>query len=133
MLPILMLPILSLSLSLSAASSPTATFPAASRFNFRGSDCAYYVAGQYGVCEAVDRAIAECSSRCASACRVVDLSPTTCLDTMEAGDAEDDALDGWVGDMLLHGLLEDGAELDLEPRYIQGGKRGLQCHFNLRI
>ena len=40
-----MLPILSLSLSLSAASPPTTTFPAASRFNFRGSDCAYYVAG----------------------------------------------------------------------------------------
>ena len=44
-MPILMLPILSLSLSLSAASPPTPTFPAASRFNFRGSDCAYYVAG----------------------------------------------------------------------------------------
>ena len=59
--------------------------------------CAYYVAGQYGVCEAVDRAIAECSSRCPgqAACRVVDLSPGTCLGGSPAasGDGDDDEED----------------------------------------
>ena len=59
--------------------------------------CAYYVAGQYGVCEAVDRAIAECSSRCpGAACRIVDLFPSTCLGGSPAasGDGDGDEDDG---------------------------------------
>ena len=45
--------------------------------------CAWYVAGQYGVCEAVDRAIAGCEAHCGGrtgVCRAVDASPSLCLE-----------------------------------------------------
>ena len=41
--------------------------------------CAVVVFDQYGVCEAVDKAIKDCSNSGNCSCRVVDVSPSTCL------------------------------------------------------